>query len=92
MERGCIGSLIGAASGALIAIVAMVASNDWEWAGAITGGLEICGVHVGFLIGGIAGETSAGKYREIQIAVMSQNEIERILKKLRKKVRVRDYK
>ena len=86
-----IGALIGAGSGALIAIVGMIASNNWEWAG-IIGVFAGCGVPVGFIIGGIAGTSSTAKYKEIQIAVMSQNEIERILKKLRRRARIKDYK
>ena len=45
----------------------------------------------GGIIGGIFGATEAKKYKEIQIEGMSQNEIEKILKKLRNKARIRDY-
>ena len=84
------GALIGMVTGALWG--ASVGENDLFSVGltVLVDGILLSAL--GFLIGGMIGARKKGGYKTIQIEGKSDFEINKVLKKLRKKARVRDYK
>jgi hypothetical protein len=89
-----IGLLIGVGTGAILGL-AEGGSIDF-FGGTVTGGENalIGGALLGFnglILGGISGLAS-GTDKTIQLEGRSEKELELVLKKLRKKARIRDYK